>query len=303
MSKKVTEIIIFSKKQLNGLAILALIIMVFFAASFFIENHYKPKDLNAAHLVKYKEIIYLAEENTSDKVPQAYKNQYSRKGEVQMQAFDPNKMSLQDWVNLGLSEKQSQTILNYLGKGGRFKTAEDLRKMYVINERFYQQVLPYVQIENGGAGRINSDFSNQHFQQKNTTFDRININVADSLTLLSIKGIGPTFARRIMAYRKRIGGFTKPSQLLEVYGIDSVKLLELQPQIFFGGDLTLIPINSVSFDELRKHPYLNYNQAQSIVNYRDHHGRFETIEDLKRVKILDERLLMRLTPYLLFNHD
>jgi competence protein ComEA len=47
--------------------------------------------------------------------------------------FDPNGLSNQRWLQLGLSFKQIRVIRNYELKGGRFFKKEDLRRIYSIS--------------------------------------------------------------------------------------------------------------------------------------------------------------------------
>lgn len=57
----------------------------------------------------------------------------------------------------------------------------------------------------------------------------VNLNDADTTTLMLIHGIGPTFASRIVRYRDRLGGFTHKEQLLEVYGFTPELLNHIAP--------------------------------------------------------------------------
>src|SRR3569833_3197280 len=56
----------------------------------------------------------------------------------------------------------------------------------------------------------------------------IELNSADSAKLTELKGIGPSFARRIINYRNRLGGFINKEQLKEVYGMDDDRYAEMQ---------------------------------------------------------------------------
>jgi len=128
---------------------------------------------------------------------------------------------------------------------------------------------------------------------------KIELNSADSLMLLSIKGIGPTFAHRILAYRNKLGGFWNVYQLLEIKGMDSSKLAEIKDQITINPYLIKkININKADFNDLKKHPYISYNLALSLVNYRNIHGDFKSIDDLKNLKLMTNDLFEKLQPYM-----
>ncbi len=61
---------------------------------------------------------------------------------------------------------------------------------------------------------------------------RVELNGADTTELMRVKGIGPTFARRIVKYRRLIGGFQRVEDLQQVYGIDSERYAGIAPQVY-----------------------------------------------------------------------
>ena len=55
--------------------------------------------------------------------------------------FNPNNLNAEDWVNLGFTEKQANTILNYKRSlGGKFKDANTLKKSYAISEEKFKEL-------------------------------------------------------------------------------------------------------------------------------------------------------------------
>src|SRR5690606_11261271 len=63
----------------------------------------------------------------------------------QLEKFTPNNLTFQEWVNLGFTEKQDQTILNYKKSlGGKFKDAETFKKCYVVSEGKFKELEPYL---------------------------------------------------------------------------------------------------------------------------------------------------------------
>ena len=58
--------------------------------------------------------------------------------------FDPNTIPEEEWKRLGLSDRVIQTIFHYLGKGGHFHKAEDLKKLYGLKNADYERLFPYV---------------------------------------------------------------------------------------------------------------------------------------------------------------
>lgn len=202
--------------------------------------------------------------------------------------FDPNKITKEAWLKLGLSNDQIKVILNFQKAGGKFFKKEDLKKIYSIGDEQYLELEPYIKI------------STPRFNKKiNTPKLSIELNSADSLELIKIKGIGSVFASRIIKYRTLLGGYFHPSQLMEVYGIDSIKFQKLKPHFCACDSSKIIKlnINTSSFKELLKHPYISYEFVKLIVNERKK-GSFKSVGDLLKRTTVSDSLFKKLQPYL-----
>ncbi len=203
--------------------------------------------------------------------------------------FDPNNLTVQQWQQLGLSERQANVIKHYQAKGGKFYRKEDVKKMYAVTDSDYKRLEPYINIPE--EARI----------IKAKPGEVIELNNADSARLTQLKGIGPAFATRIVRYRGRLGGFYRKEQLKEIYGIDSVKYAGLVNQVSVNpGAVKKISVNTVSFDQLRLFPYLTYNQVNAIIQYRTQHGNYTAVGDLKNIVLLDSQTLRKIEPYISF---
>ena len=129
----------------------------------------------------------------------------------------------------------------------------------------------------------------------------IELNTADSATLTRIHGIGPSFARRIILYRKKLGGYISKEQLKEVYGLDAQKYAEISDEISVDASaIKKTAINNVDFDQLRRFPYFTYKQANAVIQYRLQHGNYNSIDDLQDIAILNEDILCKIAPYISF---
>lgn len=127
----------------------------------------------------------------------------------------------------------------------------------------------------------------------------VNINKADSTAFQQIRGIGPVFSRRIVRYRELLGGYYCTSQLLEVFGMDSTRYADIQD--FIEPDTLLIQrinLNTASFGDLVRHPYIDQPVASAILSLREQHGPFACPADIKSSYLIDESSWERLRPYL-----
>ena len=127
----------------------------------------------------------------------------------------------------------------------------------------------------------------------------LEINTTDSLGFLDLYGIGPVFSGRIVKYRKLLGGYSQCDQLLEIYGMDSSRYIGFKANIRVDSShLQKLDINTSSFKELLRHPYLDYEAVKKVVGYRDRHGPLDSPDALWSDSVLSVGLKMKLMPYL-----
>lgn len=124
------------------------------------------------------------------------------------------------------------------------------------------------------------------------------LNTATKDDLQTVRGIGPAYSERIVKYRTMLGGFSDPAQLSEVYGLDSATISSVLKHYQIQSEVSPFSINSDSIKVLIKHPYVNYDLAKIILNYRRLHGDIKNADDLRKIKAVDDRTFLRLKPYL-----
>lgn len=290
----------FNKRERNGifilLAIIAVELIYLNTSSYFYSV--EPVDLSSFE----KEIKEFEASIVFDSVPVEkpfYNKPVFSERSAERFNFDPNNLSEKDWKRLGLSDKQIKTIKNYESKGGKFKRKEDLKKMYCIKQELYQSLEPYIRIRYQVSDiRYEVLDNKQPISNIQNPTSVIELNTCDSATLTTIKGIGPFFAKSIIKYRDQLGGFRSKEQLLEIWKFDKEKYEVFAPRITIDASLVKqININMAGAEQLI-HPYINRNIANAIVNYRKNHGRFKTIEEIRKTDLVDEETLRKIADYL-----
>jgi DNA uptake protein ComE-like DNA-binding protein len=147
----------------------------------------------------------------------------------------------------------------------------------------------------------NNEPANTYVSNKLKPGATIELNAADSAQLTTVRGIGASFAIRIIRYRNRIGGFYNKEQLKEVYELDSTKYAEIKDQLTVNPSAIIkVNINTISFASLRQSPYLSYKQASAIIEYRTQHGNYNSIDDVGNVAIITPDVLHKIKPYIEF---
>jgi competence protein ComEA len=215
--------------------------------------------------------------------------------------FNPNKISIEDMKRLGFDQRLSNRIANYRQKGGVFRIKSDLLKIYGVDSTFYHHLFAYIELPEVAEKKVFERTIVKEF--KKTEKDKFDLNVADSVVLNNVKGIGPVLAGRILKFRNALGGFVKPSQLKEVYGLDSVVRERLLHDSFIEESYSPVKLNLNTIDEkaLASHPYISKRLAKSIVSYRFQHGQFKTVEEILTLLAISPQDAEKLLPYLTVN--
>ena len=64
-----------------------------------------------------------------------------------------------------------------------------------------------------------------------------------------------------------------------------------------NGTVKKININTATVDQLKAHPYIRYILANPIIAYRNEHGIFSKIEDLKKLMSVTDEIYNKIAPY------
>lgn len=309
----------FSRKdRIAVIAILSIILAIFFLPGVFpknnsLSNNSTPdtawitalKRLEQKEAENSDEYRQYPDDNSSNYQYDRRTGTYTGNSKGELFYFDPNTLSREGWLRLGLREKTVRTIQNYLSKGGQFKKPEDLQKIYGLFPDEFERIAPYIKIELTGEINTYKDFTEKVPVESPSTkvytsrYSVIDINSADTTALIALPGIGSKLAARIINFRDKLGGFYIVSQVAETFGLpDSTfqkikQYLKVQPAA-----VKKININTATVDELKAHPYLKWAIANPIVAYRKEHGPFLKIDDIKKVMVVTEEVYNKIVPYL-----
>lgn len=313
--KLLREYFSYSKKERTGITVLLVLILLLtilpFLLPFFIHH---PKQDDSA----FRQAIASLQSSQADSgnrfpatdregYPERPYAQYNRPagknaGAVSYRLFnfDPNTLSAGGWQELGIREKTIGTIQHYLASGGRFKEPDDIRKIWGLHADEVERLLPYVKIETEDQpAKIPSGNSYPAYPKKEKPLSPFDINTADTAAFIALPGIGSKLAARIVSFRDKLGGFYAAAQVAETFGLADSVFNRIRPYLLvIEPRLRSIHINKAGLEELKSHPYIRYNLAQAIIQYRNQHGTFKEVGDIKKIMMVDEELYKRLVPYL-----
>ena len=246
--------------------------------------------------------------------------------------FDPNEADSTQLLRLGLAPFQVRSIYRYRAKGGRFSTKDDFRRVYRLTNEQWEHLSPLIRIASKyqlvpvvesadprlssvprakalgdsvsdslsvGSDSSASAVAKPAYPKKLSGDETIDVNLADSALLCRVPGIGPYFSRKVLQYRRRLGGYTSTDQLLEIedFPADALAWVEVTDTSV----LEKLQINSLSTRKLMKHPYMGYYRASEIADYRRVHGPIRSMEVLKSLPHFSEADILRLSPYISFD--
>ncbi|MBN3035098.1 MAG: helix-hairpin-helix domain-containing protein, partial [Bacteroidales bacterium] len=206
--------------------------------------------------------------------------------------FDPNLMNETLATEIGLRERLAANMISYLRAGGRFRNADDLMRIYSITDEEFRALKPFIRIEPDTATEIVTE-------KRAAQLPVIELNAADTLDLQQLRGIGSSFAGRIVKYRELLGGYTDKRQLLEVYGMDSTRYLGIEYRVIVNPDsVKRINVNTASIKEMIRHPYIEFYLAKSIILHREKLGGFSALDQVGDADMMYEELFIRIRPYI-----
>ena len=136
-----------------------------------------------------------------------------------------------------------------------------------------------------------------HYQAKIKPGEHIVLNTADTTQLKMVPGIGPYFARKVVQYGERLGGYVSLDQLDEIenFPLDAKDYLVIE-----NAHPRKLNVNQLSLNDLKKHPYINFYMARAITDYRRLHGPLRSLNDLRLSKDFTPEAIARLLPYVEF---
>jgi DNA uptake protein ComE-like DNA-binding protein len=316
-----------SRGEAIGTLLLFGVIFTVWAAAYFADKYFSKTATN----------ISIVTTERLDSLNKEKKNYYSKdyekrssyksypKGEktsvkAETFSFDPNVTTTSDFKRLGIPSWVANNIDKYRNKGGVFKYKEDLIKMYGFPLETYERLEASIQLpskENLSVETPQSEYSGsfeknkEEYETKESTptepfvarkkkvIQPFDLNKADTAQLTQIRGIGKVTAERIVKFRDNLGGFHNAEQVRDTYNLPPETADELLKYASVKSAVKKVNINTIQLKEFR-HPVLKYNQRKALVNYREQHGLYKTLDDLKKIRIIDEAAINKFAPYVEF---
>jgi competence protein ComEA len=313
----VIDYLSFTRRDRIGILVIVIILLaVFFSPKLISRQGSNPDFKDTAWMAALKKLEQKetqnnqqysqnAEGNISNYQYDRSNNYYNEKPRGELFYFDPNTLSTEGWQKLGLRDKTIQTIQNYLSKGGHFRKPEDLQRIYGLFPNEFTRIAPFIKIESsnltGSEKKFadNYSFENQPAKTYPSRYTIIDINSADTSAYISLPGIGSKLAARIIYFRDKLGGFYAIDQVRETFGLPDSTFQKIKQYLKLENTtVRKININTATIDELKAHPYIKWSLANPIIAYRNEHGPFANVDDIKKVMAVTDEVYNKIAPYL-----
>ncbi|MEO8861695.1 MAG: helix-hairpin-helix domain-containing protein [Ginsengibacter sp.] len=304
----------FSRKERTGIIIIVALILFLIFLPFFYPLFTSKKQFSTTEFKN--EIARLKIENSDSLKDRNYakifdseqyddysptgRNKYE-KIKAELFYFDPNNATASDWKRLGIRDKTINTIQNYISKGGKFYKPEDIGKIWGLAPSDVKRLTPYVSIKKPGREFVSFDKTafNKTAAYSPRNLQPVDINLADTSAYISLPGIGSKLSQRIITFREKLGGFYSVEQVGETYFLPDSTFQKIKPRLITGNTkVRQININAASIEEMKAHPYLRYNIANAIFQFRNQHGNFLAIDDIKKIMLVTDEVFQKVAPYL-----
>ncbi|MFC6221686.1 helix-hairpin-helix domain-containing protein [Hymenobacter artigasi] len=244
-------------------------------------------------------------------------SRYPQVAQVKLAPFDPNALAAEGWEARGVPHFVAARLEKYRAAAGGFKAKAQIKKMYGLEDSVYQRLAPFIQLPEeapkrdyaanrpGPDGKFppfaSPDGAPSKFPRKPRNLQPFDLNTADTTQLMQIRGIGAGRAKWVVKYRNQLGGYLREDQLDEIFVLkDAPDLRDSLRKYTFvapGYAPKTVNVNTASFDEMYLQPYIGKPRARIIVAYRQQHGPFKTVEDLKQIPILKPADWEKMRPY------
>lgn len=308
-----------SNSARRGLLFLEWIVILVVIGAYIYSWH-EPRNVSVEKRKEYSEV---SANSVKDGSPSRSATYAVPEEKVETFPFDPNTADSTTLLKLGLAPWQVRAIYKYRAKHGRYHTPDDFKRLPGMTYELWDRLGPQVRIarqfqyidENEKhsslpektassaqaspasvvSQKVDSVSSRPH---KFEAFNQVDINKADTAELMRIPGIGSYRSNKIVEYRRKLGGFTKPEQVMEACEMPD----EILQWVKVSSDTPVrkVNVNKFSLQRLMNHPYISFYQARAITEYRKAYGDIKGVEELKGLEGFTLLKIEKLQPYLEF---
>jgi competence ComEA-like helix-hairpin-helix protein len=300
MNENLKDYFYFSKTEKNGIIILLIILLLLISLPYFYDFFSKEESKSDPIFANEIELFKSSLKETEEPEYKNRLDQYiiERYDSIKLFFFNPNSTSPENFIKLGLTDKQVKTISNYLDKGGQFYIKDDFRKIYGIRYQQYQILKPYILLPENKTKQefaLNNSENISQKEDKIVSYFVFDPNTASDEDFKKL-GLSETNIKTIRNYQKKIGKFNSRDDFKKIYGISEEKYNQMEPYIYINQETKeksrtiIIELNSATIDDLVQIKGIGQNTAEAIIKYRKKLGGFVSVEQLLEIKTISHEM-------------
>jgi DNA uptake protein ComE-like DNA-binding protein len=287
--KPIKSHFVFTKSQQNGIFLLVCLIILFQVFYFFADFSSE----NSAEGLSQEEI-----EGFQSQID-AIKLARTDADSVKIFPFNPNYITDFKGYTLGMRVEEIDKLHQFRDENKWINSAEDFQQVTGVSDSLLAVVSPYFKFPDW----VIEAERKKAIAKPIRSSAILDLNKAKAEDLQKVNGIGEVLSNRIVNYRTKIGGFRSEIQLKDIYGLDYETREKLQQQfrVFKVGKSSLININQAKVLELVAVPYIKYELAREIIDYRQLHEEISSFEELSKIESFPSDKIDRIQLYLSLN--
>jgi competence protein ComEA len=278
----------FSKKQRNE--ILFLLALIVAAQIIYFNIDFKKE---TAIYLGSEEVVALQMQIDSLKTIATTKQQPERR------KFNPNFITDYSGFTLGMSPEEIDRLHKFRAAGNWVNSVADFKKVTQVSDSLLNEISPWFQFPDW-VTKPRTTSQSRSFNTEKSFEQKIDLNKATAEELQQINGVGEVLSRRIIQFRDRLHGFQVDEQLHDVYGLDYsvVRRILNDFTVKEKPEIVKFNINNASASDMATLPFISFNLAREIVDYRMLHQGFKELEELKNVEGFPAQKFDRFALYL-----
>ncbi|GAB1307388.1 helix-hairpin-helix domain-containing protein [Urechidicola sp. KH5] len=290
--KKLKSHFKYHKDQRNGIFALLLLVILFQIAYFFLDfSSDGTVDINTQEVLKFRqEIDSLKKIELEARKPKIF-------------PFNPNYITDVKGYELGMTNEEIDLLHAFRSSGKFVNSAKEFQKVTKVSDSLLAIITPYFKFPDWVVAKKKTQVKKE--KAKNTPLslsfsDKKDLNTVAAEELLQVYGVGEIMSKRIVKFRSSLQGFSSDTMLYKVYGLKPEIVEEIMKYYTVKSkpEISPININTATFKEVLKVPYIDYELTKKIFQYKDQNNGFNSIEELLNIEGLDQEIFDKIVVYL-----
>ncbi len=286
---KMKSYFIFNKQERSGILFLVLLITGLLSVYYFVDfSKENILDISSPEISAIqKQIDSLRTLEIERRKPKSF-------------PFNPNYITDFKGYTLGMNTEEIDRLKKYRDEGKWINSKSDFKRVTNVSDSLLKKISPYFKFPEWITNPESSKKSNFKNYSEKTFEQKTDLNKATVIQLQKVNGIGDVLSKRIITYRKKLGGYTSDIQLYNVYGLNpqTVSRTLNEFTVKTPKKINTMNLNTVSASDLATIPGISFELAKIIWEYRVLRGGINSFSELENIEKLSIRKLEGIQLYL-----